>query len=129
MITCVCAVSGGLGNTALHWAAAKDNLTIVAFLLENGADVRVKNSSGDTALDSAVKNHASTGVTAVLDRARARARSPKARLEEPRLELRDSSSPSSTPGTGQQSTASMDGRQPAVRVAAQQRAPGSNATP
>ncbi len=125
----MCAVSGGLGNTALHWAAAKDNLTIVAFLLENGADVRVKNSSGDTALDSAVKNHASTGVTAVLDRARARARSPKARLEEPRLELRDSSSPSSTPGTGQQSTASMDGRQPAVRVAAQQRAPGSNATP
>ena len=37
---------GGLRNTALHWAAAKNNLTIVTFLVDNGADVDLKNSSG-----------------------------------------------------------------------------------
>ena len=73
--------AGGLGNTALHWAAAKDNLTIVTFLLDNGADAGVKNTSGDTPIDSAVKNHASHDVRAALERAQAQGQSPGARVE------------------------------------------------
>ena len=93
------AKDSGLGNTALHWAAAKNNTKIVKFLCDSGADTNLPNASGDTPMDSALKNSASHGVTAAL----ARARSPTARLESPtsrgqRMSPRSPPSPQSPAG-------------------------------
>ena len=57
---------GGLGNTALHWAAAKDQTAAVRFLLGRGADVTALNKNSSTALHSAAANGAGGVVLAVL---------------------------------------------------------------
>ena len=50
------APQGGIGNTALHWAAARDCQQSLLFLLQSGAVTSVQNSSGATALHSAAAN-------------------------------------------------------------------------
>jgi hypothetical protein len=47
---------GGIGNTALHWSAARDHIQIVSFLVKSGANLDVRNSSGATPLHSAAAN-------------------------------------------------------------------------
>lgn len=42
------------GNTALHWAALNSHVAIVRLLLENGADINIKNKAERTAFDEAV---------------------------------------------------------------------------
>lgn len=39
------------GNTALHLAAMDNKIFIIDFLLKHGADVKIKNNNGETALD------------------------------------------------------------------------------
>eukprot|EP01051_Picozoa_sp_SAG22_P009346 SAG22_NODE_772_length_7314_cov_14.698545_5_plen_588_part_00 len=58
--------SSGLSNTGLHWAAAKDNLEAVRFLLAAGADTNLPNAGGATALHSAAANGAGTAVLTLL---------------------------------------------------------------
>lgn len=41
------------GNTALHWAALNSHVAIVRLLLENGADINIKNKIERTAFDEA----------------------------------------------------------------------------
>jgi len=48
-----CAQSG-IGNTAMHWAAARSSEQALQLLLEMRASTSVKNSSGSTPLHSAV---------------------------------------------------------------------------
>ena len=38
------------GDTPLHWAVLLDNSAMVQFLLDNGADISVKNISGNNAV-------------------------------------------------------------------------------
>jgi ankyrin repeat protein len=47
---------GQTGNTALMFAAQWGNLAVVQYLLDSGADVTLKNASGETALTLALKN-------------------------------------------------------------------------
>ncbi len=44
------------GETPVMFAAAHDNSPIIAFLVENGADLLIKSNSGETALDVAKEN-------------------------------------------------------------------------
>jgi ankyrin repeat protein len=44
------------GNTGLFFAALWGNLAVVQYLLDSGADVTLKNASGETALTLALKN-------------------------------------------------------------------------
>ena len=44
------------GDTALHFAVQQFNRDIVTLLLENGADPRIENKSGSTALDLTKNN-------------------------------------------------------------------------
>ena len=46
------------GRTALHYAAADGDVRVVERLLDAGADSRVKNQLGLTALDFATRYHA-----------------------------------------------------------------------
>ena len=55
-----------VGNSALHWAAAKDHLQLVTFLLQRGADIALANSSGGTALHSAAANGSASCVEELL---------------------------------------------------------------
>jgi hypothetical protein len=47
---------GFSGNSALHWAAAKGHGACTVWLLQQGADVHLRNNAGSTALHSAVNN-------------------------------------------------------------------------
>ena len=49
------AAQSGIGNTALHWAAAKSSQQVLQFLLERKASPALQNSSGSTPLHSAVR--------------------------------------------------------------------------
>ena len=44
---------GGEGYTPLHWAAVEGRLDVINTLLDLGADPRIKNEFGSTALDKA----------------------------------------------------------------------------
>jgi ankyrin repeat protein len=44
------------GNTSLHDAIEKENIKMVQFLIENGADISIKNKHGDSPLQLAYKN-------------------------------------------------------------------------
>jgi len=57
---------GGIGNTALHWAAARDSQQALAFLLKRGAATSVRNASGATPLHSAAANGAVSALEALL---------------------------------------------------------------
>jgi ankyrin repeat protein len=48
------AAQSGIGNTALHWAAARSSQQVLQFLLDKKADACIRNSSGSTPLHSAV---------------------------------------------------------------------------
>jgi hypothetical protein len=48
--------SAGVGNTALHWAAAKGHASAVRLLIQSGAPVEQRNESGATPLHSAAAN-------------------------------------------------------------------------
>ena len=60
MLSCVVVVrrallheaSGGVGNTALHWAAAKGHAGCVRLLLQAGAPLEQLNAAGGSALHS-----------------------------------------------------------------------------
>lgn len=45
-----------VGNSALHWAAAKGNVAVVCWLLQQGAAVSAGNEAGSTALHTAVEH-------------------------------------------------------------------------
>ena len=49
------AAQSGIGNTAMHWAAARSSEQALQFLLEQKASTSVRNSSGCTPLHSAVR--------------------------------------------------------------------------
>ena len=49
------AAQSGIGNTALHWAAAKSSQQVLQYLLEKKASPTLMNSSGSTPLHSAVR--------------------------------------------------------------------------
>ncbi len=49
------AAQSGIGNTAMHWAAAKSSQQVLQFLLEKKASPTLVNSSGSTPLHSAVR--------------------------------------------------------------------------
>ena len=38
------------GDTPIHWAVMLDNAAMVQFLLDNGADISVKNHQGNNAV-------------------------------------------------------------------------------
>ncbi|MEM9052291.1 MAG: alpha/beta fold hydrolase [Bacteroidota bacterium] len=44
------------GRTALNWAAWNGDIDMIAFLLENGADINVQNRSGFTPIHHAIEN-------------------------------------------------------------------------
>lgn len=48
------AAQSGIGNSALHWAAARSSQQVVQFLLDKRADASIRNASGSTPLHSAV---------------------------------------------------------------------------
>ena len=48
----------GIGNSALHWAAAKNQVPAIQWLLEVGVDVNMENGSEGTALHTAAANDA-----------------------------------------------------------------------
>ena len=45
---------GGKGNSGLMWAAWRNNLPIVKYLIENGADINALNHRGENALDISI---------------------------------------------------------------------------
>ena len=49
------AAQSGIGNTAMHWAAAKSSEQALQFLLDQKASTTVRNSSECTPLHSAVR--------------------------------------------------------------------------
>ena len=57
------------GNTALHYAAINDNLAIATRLLEGGADLTLRDKSGNTALDDA-RSRGKSEVVALLSQPR-----------------------------------------------------------
>ena len=58
--------SAGVGNTALHWAAAKGHASAVRLLIKTGAPLEQRNESGATPLHSAAANGELAGVRALL---------------------------------------------------------------
>ena len=48
----------GIGNSALHWAAARNHEACIVWLTEAGMDPNIVNGSGATALHSAAANDA-----------------------------------------------------------------------
>ena len=48
----------GIVNTALHWAAARNQVPALEWLLEAGMDENITNGSGGTALHTAASNDA-----------------------------------------------------------------------
>jgi ankyrin repeat protein len=54
-----------VGNSALHWAAAKGHRACVMWLLQQGASVGAVNEAGSTALHTAVE-HQQPGCAGVL---------------------------------------------------------------
>lgn len=58
--------SAGVGNTALHWAAAKGHASAVRLLIKIGAPLEQRNESGATPLHSAAANGELAGVRALL---------------------------------------------------------------
>ena len=59
------AKQGGIGNTALHWAAARDKTTELRFLLDKNATLSPRNSAGATPLHSAA-THGQVNAVSVL---------------------------------------------------------------
>ncbi|GFR47298.1 hypothetical protein Agub_g8985, partial [Astrephomene gubernaculifera] len=57
---------GGLGHTALHWCAAKGSVEGVAWLLQQGMDINVRNDDGATPLHAAARNGRLEAVEALL---------------------------------------------------------------
>lgn len=55
------------GSTALHWAALNGQLAIVELLIRNGADPKIKNSAGHTALYNAEVNEKQDVVQKLLE--------------------------------------------------------------
>mmetsp|Transcript_39003 Transcript_39003/g.94744 ORF Transcript_39003/g.94744 Transcript_39003/m.94744 type:complete len:296 (+) Transcript_39003:3-890(+) len=47
---------GGIGHSALHWAAARGHVRVLDWLLGKGADIALLNHSGSTALHAAAAN-------------------------------------------------------------------------
>ncbi len=58
--------SVGVGNTALHWAAAKGHASAVQLLIKSGASLEQRNESGATPLHSAAANGEQAAVRALL---------------------------------------------------------------
>ena len=54
--------SGGIGHTALHWAAARDDAPQIAWLLDCGLSPDVRNTEGGTALHAAAGNGAAAAI-------------------------------------------------------------------
>jgi len=57
----------GIGNSALHFAAARDSMYELRFLLENKANILVYNSAGATPLHSATMNGSVNALSALLE--------------------------------------------------------------
>lgn len=57
---------GFVGSTALHWAAANNDVAMLRFLLSEGISVNVQNRGGSTALHSAVANGSEQAVLLLL---------------------------------------------------------------
>jgi hypothetical protein len=56
----------GIGNSALHWAAARNNEALIEWLLGGGIDPNLANGSGATALHSAASNDSWEAVNLLL---------------------------------------------------------------
>ncbi len=56
----------GIGNSALHWAAARNNEELISWLLVGGIDPNLANGSGATALHSAASNDSWEAVNLLL---------------------------------------------------------------
>ena len=56
----------GIGNSALHWAAARNNEELISWLLSGGIDPNLANGSGATALHSAASNDSWEAVNLLL---------------------------------------------------------------
>jgi hypothetical protein len=57
-----------IGNTALHWAAAKNHERMLVWLLDSGADISPRNASGYTPIHVAAANGAAASVAVLLSR-------------------------------------------------------------
>ncbi len=55
-------------DAALHWACARNNSVIVAFLLDNGANIEVKDGNGNTPLIKAAAGPSPLAVELLLER-------------------------------------------------------------
>ena len=56
----------GIGNSALHWAAARNNVELIGWLVGGGIDPNLANGSGATALHSAASNDSWEAVNLLL---------------------------------------------------------------
>ena len=56
----------GIGNSALHWAAARNNEELISWLLAGGIEPNLANGSGATALHSAASNDSWEAVNLLL---------------------------------------------------------------
>ena len=56
----------GIGNSALHWGAARNNEPVLEWLLESSIDPNIINGSGGTALHSAASNDSWEAVNLLL---------------------------------------------------------------
>ena len=56
------------GITALHYAAAHDNVRMIQFLLDNGANIDIASYNGETPLYSALDQNAERAVELLLQR-------------------------------------------------------------
>jgi hypothetical protein len=56
----------GIGNSALHWAAARNHEVVLQWLLDTGIDADIENGSGGTALHTAASNDCWEAVNLLL---------------------------------------------------------------
>ena len=58
LVQCNCSIDvcDSLGNTPLHYCRYKGNYRIASFLVAQGADVNIRNKSGESSLDLAKRS-------------------------------------------------------------------------